>query len=799
MTDPAPGPATSSPALPLPSPARRRRGPVDLREGVAFLLDGEPRTVVREAVRSVDGATVLALRRPDDAVELVPLPDLLFRRDVRLPDADATAPVVSAYPARGGPGQPAEATDLTPQALRRTQLRLAHTLEAETGFRSGDPFVALPGEPRPQYDPDLVPSLVARRHSKVAELAAAAAALDPDTARAAGVEQVSYRTLERIAATWWRTRSVTAVVDRRHLRPRTGRQVTDELREAVYEVEEDFSAQRSRVSVATKYRRLRFVLAANGVPRDDWPVYETYRVITREWFGPDGARQKYRRTQEALPPQGRPVVSTRPGQVVMLDTNNWDVLVRDGLFGNPVEARLTLALDVYTRSIVGFRFTLTSDKSVDVAMVLRDVMMPLPMRPEWGETAEWPYPGVPANVVADAAGYEVAGKPFMQPETITTDHGSVYANHHLVEVTERCGTNFLPARRMRARDKAACEVVFRVIRQLLLEQLPGYRGVDVADRGADPEGDASMTLREAERLVASFVVNIWQRRALGEHRPYWDADGSHSPNSLFATSMAQAGWAMQIPDRTLYYELLESAPVQVLERGVKVKGLWYRGNVLERFLLPSARGGRRGGKYIVKRDPRDARAVFFQHPESLEWHELRWTGLPAAGEFPSFNDVTAKAVLAVARARRIKPQSDEELLPIFHELLALVDEETGLAGGKAGRARRTARAREDHQGSQAAADAAHARGDQPIADESPEGAPPAPLRAVPDPAAEPQPATAPEAPQRADRQADAVRQTAAAVDARRRKQREAAVPAAPAVPLTLREARRRAEEEDDDA
>lgn len=335
-------------------------------------------------------------------------------------------------------------------------------------------------------------------------------------------------------------------------------------------------------------------------------------------------------------------------------------------------------------------------------MVIRDVMMPMPMRPEWSGDAEWPYPGVPAHIVAEAAGHEVAGKPFMPIETVTTYHGSVYASHHVAALAEECGTNFLPARRMRARDKHAVEVAFRPIRQLLLEGLPGYRGIDVADRGADPEGDASMTIEEAERYLAWFVVHIWQGRKLGEHKPSWAPDGPHSPNSLFAMSMAQAGWSMQIPEPDLYYRLLDSVHVQVYERGVKVRGLWYRHDALADFLLPSARGGRKGGKYVVKWDPRDRRTVFFQHPETLEWLHLRWTGLGDEQAFPSFGDATAKAILQVARDRRIHPRSDKELLPLFSEFYAKVDAEHGSGHRRTGQ--RRAAAREQAQARAAAAD-----------------------------------------------------------------------------------------------
>ena len=65
---------------------------------------------------------------------------------------------------------------------------------------------------------------------------------------------------------------------------------------------------------------------------------------------------------------------------------------------------------------------------------------------------EWPYPGVPASVVADFAGYRVAGLPFFAPETVTTDHGGPYKSHAVVDAQRVLGCNILPARALRPQD-----------------------------------------------------------------------------------------------------------------------------------------------------------------------------------------------------------------------------------------------------------------------------------------------------------------------------------------------------------
>ncbi|SOD46281.1 hypothetical protein SAMN06272727_3640 [Streptomyces sp. Ag82_G6-1] len=326
--------------------------------------------------------------------------------------------------------------------------------------------------------------------------------------------------------------------------------------------------------------------------------------------GPGGSRQRYARSAE-LPSKNGHVLIHRPGQVVALDTTVLPVMVRESVFGDPVKCHLTLAMDVHTHSLCAFRLTLVSDQSVDVAMLLRDVMLPLPMRADWGEELEWPYPGLPAAVVAEFAGHKVAGLPFFAPETVTTDHRSVYRNHHLVDVQRVLGCNILPSRVLRPTDKSACERAFGAIRSLLLEQLPGYTGIDPADRGADPEGDAVLTIDEMEHVIATWIVAVWQRRRLGQYAPSWDPGGDHSPNSLFAASFAQAGFAMEIPSAELFYELLPVHHVRKIDArlGVKIRGLWYGAPVLGPYRgRRSTRGGQHKGQWVIRRDPRDRRA-----------------------------------------------------------------------------------------------------------------------------------------------------------------------------------------------
>lgn len=631
------------------------KGPLDLSVGSRLVLNGQEWAVASFLPHV--GRVQLRNSRGEELATTVRV--LINHPDCR--PADHAAGLLACNRGR----QLAGLDDLTDHQRDIVAIRYAHVMEAETGYRSGDPLLALPGEPRPGYDPDQT-TLTQRRQAKVAELRA----LPAGEARMLGLAHVSFRSFERWAA-GTRRFGIAGCISGNWLRRSGDRPaITPQIREAIFAVRQE-TLHRSRISMKAKAVLIhQYVLETSG-PGTPVPSYVTLWRIWHEWFGPGGTRQKYARSAADQPSTGEHVVVHRPGQVVALDTTQMAVLVRDSVFGDPTPVHLTLALDVYTHSIVAFRLTLVSDTSIDVAMLLRDVMVPLPLRDDWGEDMEWPYPGVPASLVAEFAGHKVAALPFFAPETITTDHGSVYKNHHLVEVQRVIGANILPARVLRPIDKQAVERAFGGIQSLLLEYLLGYRGVDVADRGTDPEADAVLTIAEIEHLIATWVVKIWQNRQLGEFAPVWDPGGKHSPNTLFAAAMSQGGFSLQIPVPELYYELLPVHHVAIHgDRGVKIRGLWYdRPPLSPHQNRLSARGGKYKGQWKVRSDPRDRRFAYFQDPDSHQWHTLRWKGLPPEGEIPAFGDARAAELLRAAQAAGLKPQSDAELLPLLLELI----------------------------------------------------------------------------------------------------------------------------------
>jgi TnsA endonuclease N terminal len=87
---------------------------------------------------------------------------------------------------------------------------------------------------------------------------------------------------------------------------------------------------------------------------------------------------------------------TRPGEVVLLDSTPLDAFAIDPITFRWVQVQLTVAHDLYTRSILSWIFTPISTKSVDATLLLYGILHPKRMRPGWPDSARWNYVGVPS-------------------------------------------------------------------------------------------------------------------------------------------------------------------------------------------------------------------------------------------------------------------------------------------------------------------------------------------------------------------------------------------------------------------
>ncbi len=289
---------------------------------------------------------------------------------------------------------------------------------------------------------------------------------------------------------------------------------------------------------------------------------------------------------------------------------------------------LTVAIDVCTRSILAFRLTPFSTQGVDLALLLSDLLSPMPMDGRWPADVPYRYCGVPENVVLRAfdlpAGTPLALRPTVRPGTVVIDRGRNYQSVAFMGACEHLRINVQSARPYRGSDKGWIERLFRTMRERLLESLPGYTGPNVLARGKDIEADAVYFTHELEAIIGRWFALDYQRRPHDGLRVPEMPHLTLSPNEAYEEAVARAGFLYVPRDPDLHLRLLPVEARVIGRAGVEVAGLTYDSPVLDPYRRQRCPLPAFGGKWPVRVDRRDLGHVWFQDPRDERFHELSW-------------------------------------------------------------------------------------------------------------------------------------------------------------------------------
>ena len=420
------------------TPPARRRATAAVRVGVGtqFVYDGETVTII-EMFPAGHGNEVLVEDRGGKRRYWLALRELLATEhasivtDEKGPRSDDdidTAGVVLA--------------SLTAQQLAKVTEQANHVREVLTGYQSGAPAVSRPEEPRQQYAPHLPPG--ERYVSKARELG------------------VAKRTVQRWVRAY-RQHGEAGLVALSRGKPQ-GR--TDDR---WVQLAEDVMAENAAMSRPNKksvIQQTRARLAGQYGP-DVVPAPSratAYRRLNQlDHLVPTfrGSRARNRDVASRPDREYWKLTPARPGEYMVMDTNSLDVYALDPVTLRWVNVEMTVAMDAYTRCIVGVRVTPTT-KSLDVAATLFQAYRPPPAPEHWPEHAVWPEHGVPRAVFPEVDALDGVSRgvcnPAIVPETIVVDHGRAFKSQHINSVCAADGyfdPTGTPADRQRQRHRRA--------------------------------------------------------------------------------------------------------------------------------------------------------------------------------------------------------------------------------------------------------------------------------------------------------------------------------------------------------
>lgn len=367
----------------------------------------------------------------------------------------------------------------------------------------------------------------------------------------------------------------------------------------------------------------------------------------RQAFGQGKARRSIAERPQGM--YGR-LRSQYPGEYVLLDSTPLDVFALEEGTGRWVSVELTVAIDLFSRCIVGLRLAPISTDSRDIADVLYQVVAP----PE-EDTRGFPYHGVPHNLIIGTG--EDKAPLGAVPGTIVVDHGKAYLSDHVRGACARAGINIQPATPHKPTDKPAVERFFRTLRQSFLQHLPGYKGPDVHSRGDNVENKAVYYITELESMIRAWVTTVYHRSShAGLCIP--EVPGiALSPVEMFEAGLAKTGHLRLPASEDLVFDFLAVHWRSIQHYGVEIKGQRYDAVVLNKYRnMKSKERGANAGKWPFFYDTHDVRYVYFKDPDEHRWHRLEWEHAPMLDA--PFSQKAAEYAREVARRenRHVDPE-----------------------------------------------------------------------------------------------------------------------------------------------
>lgn len=545
------------------------------------------------------------------------------------------------------------------EALKSAKELAEHILEAVTGYRRGSSDDACEDEPKREYDPEWF-NLTQRLAHKAKELGKK--------------DRILWALKQR-----YEKFGVMGLVDQRAIR-QTGMKVDARVRHALGAL----IAEYENLSNPTKkelYRKIEIKIrdlypeASISLPSETTFSRLIDQVAKgKQLFG--SAKQRRSNASRPETPYSQ-FHASRPGELIVIDSTPLDAFAMDPYTYKWVQLQLTIAIDIYSRSVMAWRFTPVSTKGVDAAFLLYDILRVKPLRPEWGEDLRWAYAGVPENLIIEAGGdpehpLKAAALPFLHPESVLVDRGSIFLSETFMAACRTLGINLMIARPHTPTDKSHVESFFKTIRENFVATLEGYKGPDVHSRGLDVEANAYWFIDEIEEEFAKWVCTWFQNRThAGLELPHVPTLRI-SPNNMFEEGISRAGFVYAPPSADLFYFLLPTAWRTIQHYGVEID-LRYDGEILNDFRNRSSNyAGKYQGKWPFKYDPRDRSKIYFMDPSTSVWHALYWRGPDQ--NFRPFSAKTLSYAKGLVIAQQLDPSSYGDLTHVLNKLLNRIDE-----------------------------------------------------------------------------------------------------------------------------
>ena len=294
-------------------------------------------------------------------------------------------------------------------------------------------------------------------------------------------------------------------------------------------------------------------------------------------------------------------VAEYPMQLIEIDHTPVDLILVDDQHRKPIgKPWITVAIDIYSRMIVGYYLSLNAPSVTSVAMCISNTVLPKDeLLLKLDIDSNW-----------DVWGF---------PETIHVDNGADFRADAIKHAGLLHGINieFRPVGQSNFGGH-----IERVIGTLMniTHEIPGTTFSNIQQKGEiNPDKNASMTFSEFERFLVTFITKIYHKRL---HEGI-----KMSPEQLWDIGIFGDEAPIGLPPKpsdpqSVLIDFLPYFKRTIQKNGINIEGLNYYDYVLRSKIHEIDEETGRKKQFICKRDPRNIKFIWFYDDNVQQYYKI---------------------------------------------------------------------------------------------------------------------------------------------------------------------------------
>ncbi len=359
-----------------------------------------------------------------------------------------------------------------------------------------------------------------------------------------------------------------------------------------------------------------------------------YQVVKAR-LGKKAANDQFKAVAGSFPNADYPLA------FVQIDHTPLDIEIVDDEYREAIGTPyLTLAIDVFSRMVVGYHISLEAPSATSVAMCVSSCVLSKKRKLiELDIDAEWQVEGL--------------------MDTIHTDNGSDFRTNHLSLACLKHGINWEYRPIGGARFGGHIERLLGIV-NLQMHILDGTKFSNIKAKGTyDSAKNACMTLNELEYHIVYWITKIYhhKRHSKIEMSPFqkWE-EGVWGTKTTAGTGLKE-----RVKDEdTFFIDFLPEFESTIQRVGVQKDNLFYFADCLRMWvnsLDPEDKTKKKKRKFIFKRNPRDISLIWFYEPNSNTYFKVP----TAKREIPPISIYEYKQVQKYLRSERKDSKDQQEI------------------------------------------------------------------------------------------------------------------------------------------